>query len=350
MAIDFDIQFPSQQMVQGYVDRWSFDRARFISPRLGIELDDTSQLNSPAAIVYDVLAATEGMTLVSAMDADPLIIAPRKISTVTHEPLYFKEMRLIGEKQITNARMLGRQDMRAGDALIRAAVDQINIRIDTLLEWSIMQMLTGTLKVAGRDRVDYGMPESNKINTGVTTGYSGYWSSASATPIDDIRKAAELLRYKGASGIKLVVDQSIMARISTLCTDILKQSTLAVSLGPEKIAELLPGILGCGIDEVIMNTQGFRDEDGKGKSFIPDGYVFLVGMSMDGPVGAWRSTPTAYKSDANGNFQCGRFVNIHNLYAESRGTIPKVEVIGGIYGLPVLYRPDLVVAMKVMNV
>lgn len=347
MAVDFELQFPSQEMVQGYVDKWVFDKERFISPRLGIELDETSQINSPAAVVYDVLEATEGMTLVSAMDADPQIIEPRRVDTVRLEPLYFKEMRLIGEKQITNARMLGRQDMRAGDALIRSAVDQINVRIDTLLEWSTLQMLTGSLKVADRPRVDYQMPAANKVDTKTSAGYSGYWTADTSKPIEDLRKAAELLRYKGAAGIKLVIDQSTMSLISKQATDYLKQSTLAVSLGPEQIAELLPGMLGCGIDEVIMNTQGYRDSKGRGRSFIPEGYCFLVGMSLDGPIGAWRSTPTAYKSDANGNFQCGRFVNIHNLYAESRGTVPKVEVIGGIYGIPVLYRPDLVVSLKV---
>lgn len=109
----------------------------------------------------------------------------------------------------------------------------------------------------------------------------------------------------------------------------------------------MPGLLGCGINRVVIGTQGYADDNGETRSFVPQGYCFLVGQLREGePIGAFRSVPNLY-SGIGADAKAGRFVVVDNAFARTGGVIPKVTITAGIYGLPVLYRPDLVVAMKV---
>lgn len=347
---DFNLQFPSQEMINTYVRKHTFDKTYFVAPQIGIEEDDVSNLSSPAAIMWDVLEPTQGMTKASALDADPKVIKQRVRKTMAYKPLYFRECFELGESQLTNARRLGSSVERAGMDLVYDVVDQANERIDTRIEQTSLEMLTGTLQVDGAERVDYGFTNAQKPNVSSTSGYCGhYWDNASADPIADIRKATEVLLYKGAKGITLVADVSVMKYISQRNVDLLKQSQFAVQVGPETLRDLLPGIIGCGVTKVVMGNQGFVNEQGNGQSFIPAGKCFLVGQLRNGEkIGAWRSVPSIYNGvdDARG----GRFVRIDNELERSGGCVPRITVTAGIYGLPVLYRPDLVVAMKVLNV
>ena len=346
---EFNLQFPTQEMVSSYVEKHIFDKQFFIAPRIGIKEDDVSNLHSAGAIIWDVLEPTIGMTKVSSMDAAPKLVPQRVRKTITHKPLYMKEALELNETKLTLTSKLGTRDARAGMELVYNAVDQLQDRLDTFIESACLEMLTGTLRVEGKDRVDYGFTTAQKPDVKTTSGYSGaYWNEENANPIADIRKACEVLRYKGARGITLVMDVASSVYLSIACSDLLKQSQFAVSVGPEKVAELLPGIVGCGITEVILGNQGYADDNGDLHSFIPEGKVFLVGKLPNGQeIGAFRTVPNIYNGIDNA--KGGRFVVVNNEYERSGGSIPKVTITAGIYGLPVLYRPDLVVSMTVLG-
>lgn len=351
----FDMNFPTQQVIEGYVLKHVFDKDKFISPKLGFGIDDSS-VNSPTMVEWDVLEPVSGMTNLSALDAEPVVINNRVRKTVAYAPLFFKEQILIGESKLINARKLGSQNERAGADLVFDALDTINLRIDTLVEYSCLQTLLGKFKWNGRVKADYGFAADQLPDVSTTAGYGGnYWDSNSSghecQPLQDIAKASEALRYKGVYGISLVMDIKVMQKLCNAVSvrDLLKQSTYAVYLGTEQLQQFLPGMVGCGIDEVIVSDQGYLGDDGNGVPFVPDKYCFLVGKTRDGKLGDFKSTPNVYNGYENGQAKAGRFVILNNEYMSTQGAVPRITVTGGIYGLPVLYRPDLVVAMKVLS-
>ncbi len=346
--MDFDLMFPSQELVTSYVKAHAFDKSCFIAPQIGINEDDTSNLNSPAAIMWDILEPTVGMTKATALDAAPPVVKTRVRKTIAHRPLYFREAVVLGEKELLNTRGFGTSIKRAGDELLYNAIDSCNERIDCLLESTSLEMLTGHLSIEGIERVDYGFAPEQTPDVRDNYG-SQYWDNvANSTPISDIRRASEVLRYKGARGVTLVMDIATMSLLSQSTEDLFKQSTLAIDLGPERLKEVLPGLIGCGINRILVGNQGYIDESGQTRPFIPEKYCFLVGqLPNNEAIGAWRSVPNLYNGIGE-NAQAGRFVIIDNAFTRTNGTVPQITITSGIYGLPVLYRPDLVVAMKVL--
>lgn len=336
--------FPTDSQVKLLTTVESFISDRLVATKLlPVNADDFRQ--SPSAISWDVLGPVCGLTSLSALDADPVLISQRSIKTCTARPLYFKESVSIPESQLLQMRKLGRSDVRdATDSVLRA-IDQLSKRTSALVEYANAQALTGTLTI-GDLTVDYGFAASHKPVCGTTSGYGAAWTStASAKPVEDIRKAAATLNGSGAAEIEIYA--SIEAINTMLATNEIQSLIDGVgslrTQSPEGFALDAPAMLGNGISRIVLSNNYYTDESGTPAAFFPANKIFLVGRAPGVELGCFASTPSLDNGGLDGA-RGGPFVKTTDRTNEPK---PEIVVTGGIYGLPVIYRPDMICCLQI---
>lgn len=336
--------FPSLELIKHLVDVKTFISDDLVATKL-LPIDTDTFANSPSAVTWDVLEPTRGLTSLSALDADPILINQRAIKTISAAPLYFKECVSIPESQLINMRKPGRNDVRdATDSVLRA-IAQLSERVSALVEYANASALTGTLNI-GHVSVDYGFATDHKPVCGTTSGYGPVWTSAnSATPIEDLRRAAKTIYGTGAREIEVYASlEAINTLLSTKeIKDVLIGTRNIQALSAEGFAEAAPAILGAGITKMILSNQYYADENGDPAAFFPSNKVFLVGRAPGVQLGCFASTPSLDNGGLDGA-KGGPFVKTTDFTDRPR---PEIIVTGGIYGLPVLYRPDMVTCLQI---
>lgn len=336
--------FPSQAIVTHLVDKHSFDPAYFITPSF-LPVDAASFLQSPTLIEWDVLEPTQGMTRLSALDADPEVVGRRVRKTKTCPPLYFRESMQIGEAELINARKLGSNLERAGEDLVIDAVFSLNRRIDTMIERYNFMALSGQV-IADNVTIDYDFETKQTPDVKNTAGYGGYyWTDhTNGAVIDDIYRAVEALDGTGYTSITMIASREVMAMIArnNQVKDLLAGSAYVNQIGTQNLVTMLPQLLGAGIDDIRVSTQYYVDENGNAQPFADKNKLYLIGKAPGQQLGCFASTPNIY-SDVQ-DAKAGRFARV--FYHET-DPVPRVTITGGIFGAPVLYRPDFCVCMKV---
>ena len=94
---------------------------------------------------------------------------------------------------------------------------------------------------------------------------------------------------------------------------------------------------------MILSNQYYADENGDPAAFFPSNKVFLVGRAPGVQLGCFASTPSLDNGGLDGA-KGGPFVKTTDFTDRPR---PEIIVTGGIYGLPVLYRPDMVTCLQI---
>jgi hypothetical protein len=336
--------FPTSEQIRLLTSVESFVSDRLVATKLlPVDVDNFRQ--SPTAISWDILEPTRGLTTLSALDADPVLISQRGIQNRTARPLYFMNSISIPNSQLLNMRKLGQSEVRdATDSVLRA-IDQLSRRTSALIEYANVQALTGVLSIDGVT-VDYDFAASHKPVCGTTSGYGTVWTStASAKPVEDIRRAAATLNGSGAAEIEIYA--SIEAINTMLATNEIQSLLDGVgslrTLSPEGFALDAPAMLGNGISRIVVSNNYFTDESGTPAAFFPANKIFLVGRAPGVELGCFASTPSLANGGLDGA-RGGPFVYTTDHTNEPK---PEILVTGGIYGLPVIYRPDMVCCLQI---
>lgn len=335
--------FPAASRIKAVIDKHSYDENKFVASQI-FSLDTDRFNDSPDLIKWDVIEQPTGYTNLTAMDADPQLVQQRAISTKTARPLFFKDCIAIPESQLTLMRRPGSDVRDATDMVLRASA-QLNDRAKTLVEMACAQALSGSLNIGGFT-YDYDFDASHLPVCGTTSGYGPAWTTvASATPIEDLRKAAATLNGSGATEIEVIASREALAKMvaTNEVKDLLKQSNVVLNLSPENFALQIPSIVGSGISRVIVADQYYRDASGAAVSFFADNQVYLVGRAMGQEVGVFASTPSIYNGGVDGA-RGGFFLQIIDKTEDPK---PQILVVGGIYGLPVIFRPDMITALTI---
>ena len=334
--------FPTQQMITVLADLHTFDKELFITPDI-LPIDGESFNDSPAMVMWDVVEPTQGITALSDFDAQPTLITQRAVTTKTAAPMVFRDAVRIGEKQLIQMRKPGSSTQRDGDGSIYRAVNQLNNRLDALIEASNFQALSGTLTMDGTT-VDYGFTAAQTPNVATSAGYGGeYWDNPDAAIRKDIDTAVSVLDGAGVSKIVMIADKSVYALMSRNEAFIkgFYGSPMAGEIGANKLTIMLPDYLGCGVSECRLSSQCYKNDQGVKTKFADPTKVYFVGFPTEGELGCWASTPNTYNGGTG-----GRFIMIDDHSADR--PVPYVDLVGGIMGLPVLYQPQCVVCMQVL--
>lgn len=301
-------------------------------------------------IKYYVQDGVRGMTAAHALGTDPKIVAEQGWKEYEFDALPFKQTRVLNERQIlTLADMKDdRQRMSVnkwvGEAL-KDEDEQANIRMEQS-GWEVLS--TGHL-VINEDEIkftqDYGIPSGNKL--GVGTGISVAWSNAaSAIPIDDVQGALALFDSLNVSKVRAYSNAGV-ARMLAKCEqfqDRLGGLANVLNLTTSKIAAQFADMTD--LDEYKVYRRHYTNAAGVRVPMIPNNKLIIVGeQSTNGPTMEWASVPSLHRGTPD-NPQAGKFAWADDSELHRKKN-PRVEVTGGVYGGPVLYKSKLVLILTV---
>lgn len=343
-----DMAWPSSESIAQVVREWEPDPSRWIGNQI-IPLNTTRYNDSPTALSWDILAPARGMTHATALDANPTLVRPRTLKTVTQRPGYWREMKRVGERDMLHLRNVGPRDReRAGSFIIMHEMNELDIRVETLLEWSRWQALNGELAINDEGVIRTVQYDLLPAVTDVGAGDAKYWDEEGADPIADLQNGLDGFDGTDVERVMVVYNRKTAKLLANNAKvrDLVKGSPAALSLGTDNVGTLLKSLVG-EIDEWVTYNKGYIDEAGVFQRFIPDGRVFLIGFSGNPGelTGEWASTPSLHNGGID-NATGGKFP-----MADYRGledTPPHIDLTNGIFGLPALYRPWRVRRLKVL--
>lgn len=322
--------FPEASQITSMINERSHVESAFVTTDI-CPLNVTEFLDSPKKVMWDVIAPTKGFTSSGALDEEPDFVDQRAIETKTADPLYYKEAIRIGEAQLCKMREPGSENAEKSQAMIFRAVEQLNTRLATLREAKALEALCGSL-VVGNTTVDYDVQE---FETEVS------WDAENHDIRGDINAAVEMLQATGTTEIIMIADRSIYALLAKdkEFSGAMFGSDVAKQLGAEGLARLLPDFLGLGITECRVSKQSYIDDAGNKVKFMPSDKVLLIGKNGQ-KVMEYASVKNAYTDSA------GPFAVVQDHQADA--LVPHVDIVAGLYGIPVIYQPNNVVAMTVI--
>lgn len=342
------INWPSPEAITGVAREFQADPKRFIGQGI-LPMEATKYNMTPDHISWDILGPATGMTLAHTLGADPSLVAARVLKTKDTKPAHFKEAKRLGERDLLLTRGLGTEDRtRMAGRLVTMAIEDLSLRVDCRVEWSIWQALLGTLVLnenGVKRTIDYAIPGANKIN--VSDGTGEYWSHADGDPVADLMAALDLFDGTGAGRVRGYYNRSVSKLMSANANvrDLVKQSAPVLQIGSTNVGNLVMDLVG-GLEAMVQYDEGYVSDAGVFTKFIPDNKLILVGS---GPIterlGEFASTPSLHNGGIDGA-SGGKFGGIDDSRALAQSN-PYVEVFAGIYGVPVLFHPDWIVILTV---
>lgn len=347
-------EFPSTEAVVDVVKQHVPSADNFIGHSILPMADPTRYANVTTTISWDLLGNVKGLTSNHVLGGDPKLIARRQMSEKSARPGYWAEAISLNERHFTQIRGLGPEHQkRAGYQLVVDSLEQLLCRLDCREEQLIWDCLSGTLTLADDGvirTVDYGIPAANKVNTNSSSGYSGYWSAGGSDPVADIQKAIDLIDGVGAGKITAYMNRATAKLLvnNSAVLDRVKYTDAVLKFSTSKAGLILPDLVG-DIDAFVVYNEGYTDDNGSRTTFIPDNTVYLIGAGENkgpGRLGEFASVPSVH----NGGLyapQAGRFVVIDDHTDEK--IKPHLDIMTGIYGLPILFHPEYIAIMTVAS-
>lgn len=322
--------FPEASQITSMINEHTHNENAFVTSDL-CPINSTEYLDSPSTIQYDVISATKGFTKPGVLGEDPDFIDQRAITTKTATPLYFKEAIRINEAQLCKMRQPGSENAERSQAMVFRAVEQLSTRLNTLREKNALAALCGAVTV-GEQTIEYDVQE---YETEVSWDADGHDIRA------DLNAAVEMLQATGSTEIVMIADRSIYALLAKdkEFSGAMFGSDVAKQLGAEGLARLLPDFLGMGITECRVSRQSYIDDAGNKVKFMPADKIVLIGKNGQ-RVMDYASVKNAYTDTA------GMFGVVQDHQTDA--LVPHVDIVAGLYGVPVIYQPSNVVCMTVL--
>lgn len=335
-------RFPSNFVVDQATQEYFVDRAKFIGEKLM-----PFNLVMAQEVRWDERDNERGMTAAHVLGTDPKINTRRGSKVRRYEPLYFKETDTIREDELLRARQLGTiagvVDLHEliGKA-IRDREDKNFIRAEHL-RWQAFQ---GAIHVHENGvNVDETFPVQHFFTL------VSYDDFAGATPLRDDLAVKLMFRGTGASakGAVAYLNQTTLNwKLQNANDDDLRgfrsQNFLSLAFSLEELNKIQEA-RGLPIYEVY--DEGYIDDDGEFKTFIPDGIEIVFGKRPAGQTASdFIMTPSLHRTTKEGLPAPGPFTIVEVNGQPNPGVLeisaadlgahknPVVEVTGGFYGGP----------------
>jgi len=300
-------------------------------------------------VEYDEIYGPVGMTNSHALNSEPKLVKFPKVVRKLFKAAYFKETHRIDESDILKLRNLGGSEQQriSAQQLVAVGLDSLNIRIENRVEWMRWQAL-----INGRVQIDenkvkvnavYGIPEEN-LNVKVKTT----WTDAeNAKPVEDIQS---VIRSYVGSGHKLttMVMNSYTAGLFCFAKD---TKTYYKGMGVQEkltsgnltkyFSSIFPGV------ELEIYDEGWVDESNVFHEFVPNNKILCLGDAPAGEICDVVSVPSLHT--ATGEPAPGKFAIVIDKSGTENAN-PHYDIVGGIYCLPRIRRPEAIRVVDVTQV
>lgn len=125
----------------------------------------------PTAVTWDVTHSGNNIARPNTPDSEAHIVPRHGVSQMSAHPVELREKKIFTPTTLRFLREPGTLNRTNAEARVRRELRDLNDRFDNFAEYSIWQMLTGTLTYAYSDvvtTVDYGIPASHKPSVGTS--------------------------------------------------------------------------------------------------------------------------------------------------------------------------------------
>jgi hypothetical protein len=339
---------PTQVVLTQTIRNWATNPDNFIGARYLPLRDFPSQ-----RIQYDEIASAQGMTHAHALDADPRIVKNLAVRRHEFSPYYFKETGVLRESDLLLTRANMTFDQLAGQRLVMNLMAQLNVRLETRIEWLRWQAFNGSVVIADNNvslSETFGVAvmrvgQAGDFAGGIVTA----WSNAAASILGDLNSIASALGGLGAvlDGADLIMNRktsNYLFKNTELQKFVVNQVGANRLPAAMAVTQIFPMLIGANL---VIYDQGYLDDSGVFTRFIPDDTVFLVARSIIGDeLGYIASTPSLHNGGL-ANPQPGKFAVPEDETADADKN-PHYSLTTGMYGGPVLLHANWIVKMTVV--
>jgi hypothetical protein len=289
-----------------------------------------------------------GMQQIRGLDGQPAAVKALGANRYTYEPGVYGEFTPISETEMTTRRQYG---ALAGtvtiDDLVAEKHRQLASRQVTRIRYNIWTLLaTGVLSVLGEGGV---LLYKGQFDVKTFTATTPWGTTATATPLGDMRSMQET----NEAGTSCSFGTGAVAYMNRHTANQLLANTNGNDFGaPLAKVGTIPGLAdanrifaGQGLPTIEVMNDGYLDDTGTWKTYIPDSKVIVVGQRPNGdPLGEYLMTRNA----SNENAAPGSYVYVWDSLRQNGGRPPRhIEVHYGHNGGPVIYYPNGVCVMTV---
>lgn len=260
------------------------------------------------------------------------------------EPGIYGEYAMVDERELTTRRPWGTfaGTIDISDLVLEKQQHLLQRRLDRieLIVWTLL--LTGTFSVPAPNgsivHVDSYSPQT--YTAGVPWG-----TVATATPLADFRTVQ--LKSRGysvnfGSGSRMYMNRvtfnQILSNMNAADLYGRRMGGFATINGPDDVNQLLAGD---DLPGIVIYDDGYLDENGVFRLFIPNNKAVLIGARRDGEaVGEYRMTRNANNP--------GMAPGFYTKVVDDEDDVPRSVVVhDGHNGGPILYYPSAIVVMTV---
>lgn len=345
-------QFPTNVTLQRVLQEYVIRRERLRLIKLFPFLDVAFQ-----KIRWDVRDNVRGLTKTHVMGTEPKIgVRPGSVLK-EYSPFYFKEEDLIKEDEILRARELGTLGGVINLDLEIARTMQNRVDRNFLrAEWLLAGMVSGAITLD-----DPNVKASEVFPVQHFADASDWTDRDHGTPLKDFNAIKLLFRGTGASA-----QGAIALMNQTTCNLLLEnvndkdihglrsaQNLASITYDMEQVNKILQSR---GLPLIEVYDEGYNDDDGNFQMFFSDYEVSVIGKRAE-PIANFALTPSLHQQAAgvpeagffafitvNGGRNPGGAVDMDTLGSSGN---PKIGVIGGMYGGPLLWYPRSIVRFTV---
>jgi hypothetical protein len=280
-----------------------------------------------------------GLQQARGLNGRPSQVRPIGGQVFQFEPGVYGEFQDVDERELTTRRQWGSFDapINISDLVLEKQEHLLQRRLDRieLIIWTLL--LNGQFSVPAPNGAVVHVDKFSTQTYSVGVPWSTY---ATATPLADIRAVQLLSRgYSvnfGASArmyMNRVTFNNILSNANAL--DLYGRRGIGGgTLGPDGVNAILAGE---DLPGIVIYDEGYLDENGVFRLFLPNGKIVLIGARRDGePVGEYRMTRNAN----NPGMAPGPYTKV----VDDPDNVPRtVTVHDGHNGGPIIYFPSAIV-------
>lgn len=287
-------------------------------------------------IEWDIVTGAKGMTPAVYPGAPSPILVHKPVAHKSFKTVQWREKMVYSETDLLYLRQPGTYDQTYGQGMIADDLSDLNVRVETRLEYLRWQMLAGSLTITYPDTVtqtiDYEVPSGNKPTVSVP-----WATAATADPVANVNAWKLLMRGTPVQPGSLTMNQKTYNYLPAITTirDLIQYQfgyDLVRSGGLVPMGAVSEAFQGLPIE---IYDGGYINDSGVWTPFVADDVVIVLP----------KSTPEKWTEFlTTDNLQHGGQTPQNGKFARSIWKLDddpmSVEVVAGIYGLPVMYHSD----------
>lgn len=345
MAVIAPIGWPQPETIQTVTQLWQTSPELYKGGNL-FPVEEEKYRNSPKVISWEQTGSIAGRTLAHQMGNDVARVTVPGFAGYNVKTSYYKERITLTEEDLTNLRNLGPADRsRMAGRMVMKAMTTLRVRLAVRKETLRWDAVRGSIVLnenGVKRTINYGVAAAQNVPT--------YWDNPSlADPIADIQDMILGFRATGGTNPVLWITQYVANLLSRneVVRGLIRGTGYVGSISSTQVTGLLPMLVG-GLGGIMVYDEHWTPDGGTPQPFLYDYQAIMIAQSaLPGErIGEFASTPCIH----NGGIDNARGGDFYFLDDHTGEANPYMDVVAGVYGIPVIFHPEWIQVWNVWDV